>query len=176
MDLHGHWMNPEFHDATLILSSDRLLLEQSRLAAHARLNGSSNSSKKRRTDSVVEVAASANDNSRRSMRNPSHAHAPTPATALVLTIPVHRIILSTGSEYFRTAIATVLGDSTHSADRQGAACGCTQSCHPVIAVLEEDVAAAQGVLKFLYSKKLDSTSKSAPKLMRMLMVSCSSLA
>lgn len=161
------WMNSEFHDATLLLSSDRVLLEQHRVALQEIMNSNSSNPKKRK--------ASPASNSKRSTRASSSASSsataaaaspPAAETGRVLTLPVHRIVLSLGSAYFKTAISTLIGDSS-AANRQDAGC----PCHPIIVVHEQDLEAAQGVLQFLYTKTLDSTFSSAVELMNLLLVS-----
>lgn len=166
-DLTFFWKNAALHDATLLLSSDRSLLEQSRIALQDTLDSTEPTSKKRKTGPAAKTPRP-----KRGKRSPSSQEpGPLSATAsaadsCVLTIPVHRIVLSSESAYFRTAIFTLIGDNpAHNV--QPAA----RSFHPIIAVHEDDVEAAQGVLQFLYTKTLDSVSKTAPQLMRLLLVS-----
>lgn len=91
------------------------------------------------------------------------------ATCQVLTIPVHRIILSTQSGFFETAISTLVGDRAAAVNGPSS----THPLHLIIAVLvhEDDVVAAQGVLQCLYTETVESIHLTAPRLMQMLLVS-----
>lgn len=84
---------------------------------------------------------------------------------MISEIPVHRIILSTGSAYFKTAICTLIGDRAAVHGQRG-----KQPFHPIIVVYNEDVEAARGVLQFLYTKTVDSKFTTTPQLMHVLLV------
>lgn len=164
-DASSFWRSSELHDATLLLSSDRVLLEQSRSALEKSLSISAENPKKRKASTAVKnPASSSKRGSSSSSSDPPRAAPATQETEGVLKIPVHRIVLSMGSDYFKTAIATLIGNSTAAAD------GAPQ-CHPIIVVHESDVDAAQGVLQFLYTKTVDSSFTTALQLTRLLLVS-----
>lgn len=154
------WMSSEFHDATILLSSDLLLLEQTRSALQETLTANP---KKRK------APASKAKSTRASKSSGPPAPPPPPAavaTGEVLTLPVHRIVLSLGSAYFKTAISTLIGDSAAAGGRDS-----TRPVHPIIVVHEEDVEAAQGVLQFLYTKTLEDKFSTARDFMQLLVVS-----
>lgn len=167
-DLTFFWNNSDFHDATLLLGSDRELLEQSREALQDSFNSTKPTPKKRKTIPAAKAAKSTQSKGSSCSDHPTESSsgaASTPASC-ILTIPVHRIVLSLESAYFKTAISTLIGDSTAANGRPFA-----HASHPIIVVHEEDVGAAQGVLQFLYTKSVDSVFSTAPQLMHLLMVS-----
>lgn len=195
-DIGVFYMSPRFQDATLLLGSDSVLLEQSRAALQATADGVG------QTQSPLKSAAASSASkpakhcsslpqlcryviiffirwyaklfSKIATRvktfdqgGPSTTAAASDkaiaSTAIhVQQIPVHRIILTTGSEYFRTAISTLVG---HFPDVNG-----HEPMRPIIVLLEEDMEAAHGVLQFLYTQKLDRKFSTVPQLMRLLMV------
>lgn len=177
-DVTFFWRNARFHDATLLLSSDPLLLEQERLALSDKLDGSKQPAKKRKHTTASKPSTGAAAVSKITcIQGGSESDAPAASSAnsasqtatsgsQVLQIPVHRIVLSTGSDYFNIAISTLIGDSAASdggdADRLS---------HPIIVMHEQDVESAQGVLQFLYTKTVDSQFSTAPQLMHLLLVS-----
>lgn len=169
-DVSCFWRNSEFHDATLLLGSDSLLLEHSRKALQETFDTASANTKKRKASPAARKSAKSTQDSRStssdSPATSSAAAADPAATGEVLTIPVHRIVLSTGSEYFKAAISTLVGDRAEVAGQD-----VTRPFHPIIVAHEEDVEAAHGVLQFIYTKALDVSGSSAPQLMQLLMVS-----
>lgn len=191
-DVSSFWRNSQFHDATLLLGSDRSLLEQRRVTLQAALNLSTYKCEICKKDQKEHIPATDPD--------PCKVHSadriPVPCFQLtkrgtvspktllnvagnsdavayaatnpsqVLTIPVHRIVLSTGSLYFKTAITTLIGDRASPSD------DCLQHpLHPIIVIFEEDVEAAQEVLHCLYTKTVDSSYSTGPQLMQILLVS-----
>lgn len=165
-----YWNNREFSDSTLLLGSNQLQLEQCRVTlqealAVTVLNGKA---KAKRRPGPAATQPRKRVKGCDSQCDSSDAPAD-PITAAassesgqVIEIPVHRIALCTGSEYFRTAFATLCGDSHNAA----------YPTHPVIVVHEEDTEAAQGVLQYLYTKSVDEAKfGTALELMRMLLVS-----
>lgn len=90
---------------------------------------------------------------------------PAPDHGTVLVLPVHQLVLSTQSLYFKNAISNFISDR--------AAVGRNQAypVHPIITVHEEDVVAAQSVLQCLYTGKVESIHNSASQLMQRILVS-----
>lgn len=170
-DVSCFWMNAEFSDAKLLLSSDAVLLELSRKALHDTLNTAAATTKKRKPPAAKTPAKSPGAKPRASSTSETDAAAQPASAAIpeatrVLTIPVHRIVLSTGSDYFKTAISTLIGDS--------AGLDLARPFHPIIVAHEQDVEAAQRVLQFLYTKVLEA-GIDCRQLMHMLMVSPATL-
>lgn len=165
-DASSFWRNSELHDATMLLSSDRLLLDHTHAALQDTLNHSSANPKKRKAASLASEPSCTQGSCNQSSGAPdTDLAAASVAPGQVLSLPVHRIVLSLGSAYFKTAVSTLIGDSA-AADGQDLA----RPAHPIIVVHEEDVEAAQAVLQFLYTKTLDSSFSTAQELMRMLVV------
>lgn len=150
IDVSSYWKNSQFQDATLLLSSDRLLLEEHR----SMLQAARKSSPYSRDPSESLLSWSANHK------------AAAVGRGQVVMIPVHRIVLSNASEFFKTAISTLIGDSVNSFGEH-----LESSPNPIIVLLEEDTEAAQEVLHFLYTETLGLVSRTPPQLMQMLLVS-----
>lgn len=175
-DLTLFWKNPAFRDATVLLSSNREVLEQKRSALQDSSRGASTSEaaqtatglKKRKLKAgrvdFTPTPPTCCTNS--TSASPAAASSAEPAAGEVLTIPVHRLVLTSGSEYFRTAISTLIGDSETG---QGEAS--PRGRHPIIVLHEEDVEAAQGVLEFLYTRSLASVHTTASQFMHLALVS-----
>lgn len=179
------WRDPEFQDATLLLSSDPLLLEQTRAALHEALNGATDqcgcvwacmhNPKKRKINPTVDTSTAVNPSQLALQASTSTSNAPpllkpsaTPAASSnILTIPVHRIILSSESAYFKTAISTLIGN--RASDAANANC-LLSPFHPILLVHEKNICAAEGVLQFLYTKTVDSKFSTASQLMHLLLV------
>lgn len=202
IDVSKLWSSERFHDATLLLSSDRSSLEQHRAALQETLDIScperdtSEHNPKRRKLSAnleyehsqtlahpaAEIGASLltilhpiSGASTRSNRDvctctDTGMVVSDPEQSLVLKIPVHRFVLSSGSDYFDTAISTLIGESTGAL---GGAFGSSPPhlAHPIILVHEENVEAAAAVLCYLYTEKINSVHRTAPQLLKMLLVS-----
>lgn len=177
-DVSDFWRSTDFQDATLLLSSDRLQLERSRAALQETWNvslsecdGCRHSPKRRKTAADPALSPSQPSEDGDAHVNCFEAITGTEPCAAsaqnqVLTIPVHRIILTSGSDYFKTAISTLIGDSACSTRTS-----LSRPIHPIIVVHEEDVDAAQGVLHYLYTQTVESVHSTAPRLMQLLLVS-----
>lgn len=163
-----YWKNREFSDSTLLLGSNQLQLEQCRVTLQEALTGTVLNGKAKPKRSPAAKTTKPRKRARGCQSQCDSSDAPADlvtATASsesdqVTEIPVHRITLCTGSEYFRTAFRTLCGDSHNAA----------HPTHPVIVVHEKDTEAAQGVLQYLYSKSVDTAFGTALELMRVLLV------
>lgn len=188
IEVGSYYGNPEFHDATLLLSSNRLHLEQQRVEAQAQLQrrfrvmffgeqGSTADPGPNQPHPSVAIAVSSQPSTSTvdgtiSSRELVTTAAVSSSVSLegradhgqVLKIPVHQIVLCAASFYYKTLLATSIG--------QNAADGTSPAypLHPIIAVCEEDVEAAQGVLQCLYTGKVEGIY-TASQLMPQLLVS-----
>lgn len=160
------YKNLEFHDMTLLLGSDSVLLEQCHVALQATFHSAHQTSTlwARATARLARWQYCKNVMScfQRISGSASfeQAYFAGPAAPyLVEQIPAHRVILSSGSDYFKTALSTLVGQEEE------------RLCHPIIVLHEEDVKAAEGVLQFLYTKVLDSKYNTVPQLMTVMLVS-----
>lgn len=187
-DVSNFWRNTDFQDATLLLGSDRLLLEHSRADLQETLDGLSecdtckHNPKRRNTAVGPDLdpdtspplpALDSASSSLQPMAEPITEVSTSKAVAAsatvqnqVLTVPVHRIVLTAGSDYFKTAISTLIGDRASAADGS-----LSRPFHPIIVVHEENVESAQGVLQYLYTKTVGNGHSTATQLMQLLLVS-----
>lgn len=186
-DVGVFYRNPEFHDAILLLGSESVHLERSRIAMQAAINSGKRTPLKCNTDSGrpaavwtyfiaafisfvtyfmkgLNIAIPATCGFFRSARAASSAEPA--ADCLNYQIPVHRVILSAGSAYFKTAISTLIGHRA-ALNVQGT----VLPFYPIIVVHEQNVEAALGVLMFLYTNALDSRLSTVSELMQLLLVS-----
>lgn len=183
---HG---NPEFHDATLLLGSNPLHLEQQCVETQAQLKrrfrgmflGEQSSSADpgpNQPHPSVDIAVCSQPSTRTVYGTTSSMDLLTIASVSssvsvdaradhgqVLKIPVHQIVLSAASFYFKTLISTSIGQDAADGTRPA------YPLHPIIVVCEKDVEAAQGVLQCLYTGKVESTYQTASQLMQQLLVS-----
>lgn len=154
------WKNPEYHDFTLLLGSNMQMLEQELASLREHLNARAGRKTKRKADPADQTAQLS-----KRTKSTSSSEAPavpsTTASGQVLKIPVHRITLCTGSQYFKTAFATLLGDRNSTA----------HPVHPIMVIHEENTEAAEGVLQYLYTKAIDPSFCTARQLMNLLLVS-----
>lgn len=170
----GHyWKNPEYADATLLLGGNQAQLEQRRVSLYELLNSNTNNGEaKRKPGQAAKTAKSSKrakgcsssdgGSSAGATAEPCTATAsPVAASDQILEIHVHRITLCAGSDYFRTAFATLLGGNLNAA----------RPIHPISLVHEEDTEAAQGALQYLYTRTVDSSFCTARQLMQLLVVS-----
>lgn len=154
-DVSGFWKNLDLHDATILISADRHLLEQNCQALQTTRDLAMSECYMCKQDSGSREATAGTGRI-----NPADA-----MLGQVLTIPVHQIILSTHSVYFKTAISKFMRA------RADVGKSLARPLHPIIAVCEEDVEAAEGVLRCIYTQKVDSVYHTAPQLMQMMLVS-----
>lgn len=162
MDFTYLWKSAEFTDVTLLIGPDQAVLEDQRMKLHLGLMRIPSRGRGLELSSHMLTDFHLSEQSDGSCSSATSTVTSAALAGHVLSIPAHRVIICTGSGYFKSAISTITAAAAHKTP--------VGSFHPIIVLPEEDEQAALGVLQFMYTQKVASEHVTVARIMQMLMV------